>query len=35
MDVLKYGSSVEVVAPTALKEKVIHEVRMTLAGYKT
>ena len=33
MDMLKYGSSVEVVAPAALKNKVVQEIKMMLSGY--
>lgn len=33
MDILKYGSSVEVVAPAALKNKVVQEIKMMLSGY--
>jgi len=34
MDILKHGSSVEVLAPASLKKKVIKELEMTLSGYK-
>jgi len=34
MDILKHGSSVEVLAPTSLKKKVIKELEMALSNYK-